>query len=61
VAEGLELGDQSSGLSLGIGAVVVEVGAEVVIGSFGREDVPDDDQQGVGDGDDGFFFAAGLR
>jgi hypothetical protein len=51
-AEGLEAGDEALGFAVGVGAAVEVVGAEVVIRCAGGQDVPDDDQDGVGDGDD---------
>src|SRR5688572_14539544 len=59
VAEGFELPDQVVDLAGGVDAVVVEVGAEVVVpgGRVGQQ-VPDDHEDGSGDGDEGLAFAA---
>src|SRR3954453_9831508 len=58
VAEGFELADVVSFPLVGIGAAAVVVGAEVVEpGLRIGQQVPDDDQYGSSDGDDGAFFA----
>lgn len=58
VAEGLECADVVAGGSLGAQAGVVEVGSEVVEAGPGfGEQVPDDDQDGPSDGDDGLLLA----
>jgi hypothetical protein len=53
--------DVVAGLAIGVGAVGVEVRAQVVepCGGIG-EQVPDDDQDGSGDGDQGFELAAAF-
>src|SRR5258705_3094471 len=58
VAEGFELADVASFAAFGVDAGGVEVGAEIVetCGVLG-EQVPDDDQQGSADRDDGFLAA----
>src|SRR5216683_4341947 len=56
VAEGFEFRDQAPGFPVGVQAAGEVVGAELVVGSGGGQDVPDDHQQGVGDHDDGFLF-----
>jgi hypothetical protein len=49
-------------LAFRAGAVVVEIRTQVVEMSLGiRQQVPDDDQQGPADRDDGFFLAAAPR
>ena len=59
VAEGFELADVVALLAVGVDAAVVEVGAEVVEAGFGvGQQVPDDDQDGAADGDDGLLLAA---
>jgi hypothetical protein len=40
--------------------VVVEVSAEVGVGTVAGEDVPDDHYPGVGEGDDCFFLGCGV-
>jgi hypothetical protein len=60
VSEAFELFDQAPGLAFGVAGGEV-VGAEVVVGAAGREDVPDDDQEFVATAMIAFFFAAGLR
>ena len=56
VAEGFELRDQAAGFPFGIQAGDEVVGTEFVVGLSGDQDVPDDDDQGVGDHDDGFLL-----
>jgi hypothetical protein len=52
VAEGLELTDQAAGLAAGVDAAGVVVGAQVAEAGGGvGQQVPDDDQDGAGDGD----------
>src|SRR6266568_9368896 len=51
VAEGFESGDEPLGFLRRVGAGGVEVGAEVGIGLAGGQHVPDDHDQGAGDGD----------
>jgi len=43
VAEGLQPGDEALGFAAGIGPAAGVVGAEVVIGFAGGQDVPDDE------------------
>src|SRR5512133_3841892 len=58
VAERFELAHQVAGLAGGVDAVGVVVGAEVVEAGGGvGEQVPDDDQDGAGDGDQGLELA----
>jgi hypothetical protein len=60
-ARHFELADVVAFLAFWAGAVVVEVGAEVVEAGFGiGEQVPDDDQDGPADGDDCSFLAAAF-
>ena len=55
----LKLADVGAGLAVGVDAAGVEVTAEVVIASGGvGEQVPDDHQDGAGDGDQGLELAA---
>src|SRR6266566_8231203 len=56
VAEGFESGDQAAGFAFGVQAAGEVAGAEFVVGLPGGQDVPDDDDQGVGDHDDGFLL-----
>jgi hypothetical protein len=42
MAEGLELGDQAAGFAFGVQALGEVVGAELVVGFAGGQDVPDD-------------------
>ena len=59
VAEGFELADVVVLASLGVDAIGVVAGTEVVeAGIRVREQVPDDDEDGPADGDDGAFGAA---
>src|SRR6266571_2959100 len=61
VAEGLELVDEVAGSAGLVDAGGVVVGAEVVEPGGGvGEQVPDDDEDGAGDGDEGFEFAAAF-
>jgi len=53
VSEGFEFGDEAAGFAFGVQAAVQVVGAKFVVGGAGGQDVPDDDEDGVGDGDDG--------
>jgi hypothetical protein len=58
VAEGVELGEVVSGLAGGLGALVVVVGAEVLIAHAGAgQELVVDLQLRVADGDLGFVFA----
>src|SRR5512132_518362 len=58
VAERFELADVVALAAFGVDAGVVEVGAEVVEAGVGvRQQVPDDDQDGAADGDDGLLLA----
>ena len=56
VSEGLELGDEPAGLAFGVQAAVEVVGAELVVGGAGGQDVPGDDEDGVGHDDDGLVL-----
>ena len=47
VAEGLEFGDQALGFSFGIVRAIIEISAEVGVGTVAGEDVPDDHYEGV--------------
>ncbi len=59
VAECFELSDVVAFLGLWIEVCGVVVGAEVGVGGVGvGQQVPDDDQDGASDGDDGAFVAA---
>jgi hypothetical protein len=60
VAGGFEFGDEPLGFFRRVGAGGVEAGAGVGAGLCGGEHVPDDQGQGVGDGDDGAFFGGGV-
>src|ERR1700676_2690486 len=60
VAEGFELCDQAACFSLGIQAAGEVVGAELVVGLSGGQDMPDDDDHGVGDHDDRFLLRGGA-
>jgi hypothetical protein len=59
VAEGFELADVAAYLAVGVDGGDVVVGAEIVVArsAVGKK-VPDDDQQGAGDGDQGLELAA---
>ena len=59
--ECLQLADVVAGLAIGVGAVGIEVRAQVMepCGGIG-EQVPDDDQDGAGHGDQGFELAAAF-
>ncbi len=58
-AEGLDLADVVTDLPVGVGPALVVAGAEVGVPGLGvLEQVPDDDQDGAGDGDLGFGLAA---
>src|SRR6185312_3573211 len=48
--------DEAAGFPLRVQAAVEVVGAELVVGGAGGQDVPDDDQDGVGDDDDGLVL-----
>ena len=59
VAEGFELADVVAGGAVFADALVVVAGAEVVVAGGGvGEQVPDDDQDGAGDRDEGLELAA---
>src|SRR5690242_7552169 len=61
VAEGFELADVAACLALGVGAAGVVGGAELAeVGGGVGEQVPDDDQDGAGDGDQGLELADPL-
>src|SRR5947207_8582459 len=60
VAEGFELCDQAAGFAFGVqpgGEVVL---AEFVVGPAGGQYMPDDDDEGVRDHDDGLFLRGGA-
>ena len=58
VAEGFELADEVAGLAGGVGPSLVVLGPEVGVAGGGVVDqVPDDDQDGAGDGDQGLEMA----
>ncbi|GAB7184563.1 hypothetical protein ATKI12_6373 [Kitasatospora sp. Ki12] len=58
VAELFELPDEDAGLAGGIAEAVVPLGAEVLVGGVGAVDqVPGDDEDGAGDGDQGSVVA----
>jgi hypothetical protein len=56
VSEGFEFGDEAAGFAFGVQAAVEVVGAEFLVGGAGGQDVPDDDEDGVGDDDDGLVL-----
>lgn len=59
VAEGFELMDEVAGSTVLVDATGVVVGAEIVESCGGvGEQVPDDHQDGAGDGDEGFELAS---
>src|SRR6266568_9495671 len=59
--QGFQLPDVVAGLVGFVDAVGVVAGAQVVVAGGGvGEQVPDDDQDGAGDGDQGFELAAAL-
>src|SRR5690242_11487833 len=59
VAEGFELSDEVVDLPGGVDPAVVEVGAEVLeTGAGVGQQIPDDHENGAGDGDQGLAFAA---
>src|SRR6266496_4028696 len=60
VAEGFELGDQAPGFPFGVEAGGEVVSTQFVVGLSGGQDVPDDDDQGVGDHDDGLLLGGGA-
>ena len=61
VAECFELADEVAGFLVGVDAAGVVAGAEVVVAGGGvGEQVPDDDQDGAGDGDEGLELAAAV-
>src|SRR5512142_1812860 len=61
VAEGFELADVVAGLAVVVDAAGVVAGAEVVVAGGGvGEQVPDDDHDGAGDGNQGLELAAAL-
>ena len=61
MAEDFELVDQAADFAVGVDAAGVEVRAQVTKpgGGVGQQ-VPDDDQDGAGDGDQGFEFASAF-
>jgi hypothetical protein len=61
VAEGFELADEVALAGLGVGAGGEVVGAELLVGGALFQHVPDDDDEGVGDGEDGFALAFGAE
>ena len=56
MSEGFEFGDEAPGFPVGVEVAGEVVGAELVVGPGSGQDVPDDDEDGVGDHDDGFLF-----
>src|SRR5215469_6236941 len=57
----MQLLNEVAGASFLVDVGGVEVGAEVVVGGVGvGEQVPDDDQDGAGHGDEGFAFASAF-
>ena len=61
VAHAPQLGDVVAGSAFGVDAAGVVVGAEVVEAGGGvGEQVPDDDEDGAGDGDERLEFAAAF-
>src|SRR6266540_1019016 len=60
VAEGLEPGDQAAGFAFGVQALGEVVGAELVVGFAGGQDVPDNHDHGMGHDDDGFLLRDGA-
>lgn len=56
MAQGFELGNQATGFSLRVGAAVIEVRSQLCIWRIGGEDVSDDHNKGVGNGDGRFFL-----
>jgi hypothetical protein len=61
VAEGLELVDEAADPAAFVDAGGVVVGAEVAVaGVRVGQQMPDDHQDGAGDGDEGFLFAAAF-
>src|ERR1035438_5637608 len=60
VAECFELGDQAADFPFGVQAAGEVIGAELVVGLPGGQDVPDDDGQRMGDDDDGFLLRRGA-
>jgi hypothetical protein len=58
-SEGFELADVAAGLAAGVGAAGVVAGAEIAEPGGGiGEELPDDHQDGAGDGDPGPELAA---
>ncbi|WP_260859886.1 hypothetical protein [Streptomyces cupreus] len=61
MAEGLELADQVAGAADGIDQALVEVGTEVsVVRVWVVDQVPGDDEDRAGDGDQGLLAAAAF-
>src|SRR5581483_766667 len=56
MSQGFQFGYQAPGFSLGVGAAVIEVCSQFCIGRIGGEDVPDDHNEGVGNGDGCFLL-----
>src|ERR1700716_1595181 len=56
-AEALKLADEAPLLFLGVDAPLEVVVAELLVGASLAQDVPDDDQDGVGQGEDGLVLA----
>src|SRR6266540_6023891 len=58
--QGFQLGDELLGVGFGVDAAGVEVVAEVGVGLPGRQHVPDDLDEGVGDGERGLLARPGV-
>ena len=61
MTEGLELADEVALTRFGVGASLEVVGSEVLIGGLAAEDVPDDAEHRMSDGEDGLGFALGAE
>src|SRR5271170_5169862 len=59
LAEGLKAGDEALCFALGVGAAVEVAGAEVIVGLSGGQDMPDDHEDRVGDGEDRLALGGG--
>jgi hypothetical protein len=56
-AELLDLAGEAPGVGCGVGSPLEVVEAEFLVDGVVGQDVPDDDDQGVGDGERGFGLA----